>query len=196
MDEDDERVYKYDTAGNDLGSFTLRNENDNASGITTDGSKIWVVDRSDDVIYEHEMDGSIPPKGDTPSPGLAVDLISNNGDARGIARTSTGFFVVDHNDDEVYSYDIWRLSGPTVKGYPRRSFRSRPPECPLTFFPALSKAVYWISMPSSRRGCLWTDYTSLRLDKSRNAAPCAVPCLAEGTWDPVHGSWWAGFRMS
>ena len=112
VDEDEKEVFKYDTSGTLISSFDLQSANGDAHGITTDGTNIWVVDKTDDLIYKYGINGSflVFPNGDTPSPGVSVELTSSNNDPEGLDVISTGFLVLDEQDRKIYKYDIYGAS--------------------------------------------------------------------------------------
>ena len=90
-------VFKYTMSGGFLGSFDPSNENKNGRGIATDGTTIWIVDKSDRAVYQYDLAGN--------SLGQ-FDLKTSNKDPEGITRTAKSFWVVDHDQDRLYSYDL------------------------------------------------------------------------------------------
>ena len=98
VDKSDDKVYRYELSGALTGSFALVSANNDAEGITTDGSSIWVVDKGDKVVYEYDLLSGA-------SLG-SFNLTNANGDPKGITSDGITIWVVDKEDKVVYKYDI------------------------------------------------------------------------------------------
>ena len=72
-DDGDDAAYKYTLAGALESSFALTSANADPTGITTNGSQIWVVDAADLKIYSYRTDGVYISAGDIPLTGPNAD---------------------------------------------------------------------------------------------------------------------------
>ena len=91
------KIFKYTLGGAYVSDFDLTAANDHATGITTDGTSIWVVDHSGTKAYKYTVSGSL----DSEFP-----LDGGNSNARGITTNGTNIWVVDAVDDKAYRYDM------------------------------------------------------------------------------------------
>ena len=78
-------------------SFALTSANDNATGIASDGSYLYVVDATDDRVYVYSLAGVFQ---------SSFALTSANNNATGIASDGSYLYVVDATDDRVYVYSL------------------------------------------------------------------------------------------
>lgn len=70
---------------------------DNGQGITTNNSRIWITDDTDDQVYEFFMNGTYT--------GFNFDTaLSGNGNPLGITENLSHFWVADDTDNRIYSY--------------------------------------------------------------------------------------------
>ena len=101
MDKSDDKVYKYDLAGNSLpsGDFDLAPSNNDARGIGEDDGSFWVVDKSDDIAYNYNSSGDHVSAKD-------LELTSANDDPRGVTVSGTSMWVTDDQDAKVYKYNL------------------------------------------------------------------------------------------
>ena len=80
--------------------ITLAADNDNASGMHTDGTTIWVTDNSDDKVYAYTLSTGAR---DT-SKEFSLDAANSNAD--GIVKIGTSFYVADGSaSGTVYVYN-------------------------------------------------------------------------------------------
>ena len=90
------RVFQYSVEGEPLdGGFTLDGANNNAVGITTNGTSLWVLDRRPDgKVFRYNLDGT------GPVVSFDLDVPSNNslGHLVGITTDGTNLWVLDQND--------------------------------------------------------------------------------------------------
>ena len=80
--------------------FELRQENRHPSGITTDGSSLWVSDRNDAAVFVYDVAGSYLG---------SWELDPANRHAAGITigpGAGDGLWVVDRQDDAIFSYAL------------------------------------------------------------------------------------------
>ncbi len=91
------KAFKYTLAGVNQSDFDLTAANDQASGITTDGTNIWVVDHADAKAYKYTMTGSAVSD-------FSLDAANTN--ARGITTNGTNIWVVDWGTARVYKYTM------------------------------------------------------------------------------------------
>ena len=90
------RVFQYSVEGEPFdGGFTLDGANNNAVGITTNGTSLWVLDRRPDgKVFRYNLDGT------GPVVSFDLDVPSNNslGHLVGITTDGTNLWVLDQND--------------------------------------------------------------------------------------------------
>ena len=92
-----ESVFEFSTnTGNLINSWALDASNAFPRGITTDGTNIWIIDGTDDLVYEYEMDGT--------EYNVAYSLTAGNDVPYGITTDGNFFWIVD-GDRWVYKYD-------------------------------------------------------------------------------------------
>ena len=102
--DNDDKVSIYDSvAGTLLGSWTATSVN-NPEDIATDGTDIWIVDRSDDRVYRF-AEAALRRSG-SQSAVSSFSLHSQNRDAYGIVTDGVKFWVVDKNASAVFIYDV------------------------------------------------------------------------------------------
>ena len=90
-------LYWADAEGDYIGVWILEAgppDNADPTGITTNGTHIWVVDTGDDDVYLYHMNGTYIE---------LWALNAGNSDARGITNDGTNIWVGD-TDDQVYKY--------------------------------------------------------------------------------------------
>ena len=58
VDQTDDNVYRYDSSGGLLSTFSLASSNGDTKGITTDGTTVWVIDSRDDDVYTYDLAGT------------------------------------------------------------------------------------------------------------------------------------------
>ncbi|HID23007.1 MAG TPA: tandem-95 repeat protein, partial [Planctomycetaceae bacterium] len=107
-DEAADKVFVYDTGGALAGSWTLDAANDAPSGITlqpSGGTDLWVVDRTDKVVYRYVQGTAIWLDG-TRSASDTFALAAANTQPEGIADPSGNDPPVA-NDDYVYDVQEW-----------------------------------------------------------------------------------------
>jgi hypothetical protein len=92
------------TSGNQGASSSFSLTASNPSGITTDGTTIWVVDSATDRVYRYDTAGS--PQGDW---ALTTGNSSPTGLTIDPSGASNNVWVVDNGADAVYEYD--RVTG-------------------------------------------------------------------------------------
>ena len=96
-------VYVYDAvAATLLGSWAATSVN-NPEDIATDGTDIWILDRSDDKAYRFA--GAASRRSGSQSAVSSFDLHSQNGDAYGLATDGTKFWVVDKINGPLIHWD-------------------------------------------------------------------------------------------
>lgn len=94
---------KYEmTEGDYITKWALNVGNGDGRGITTDGTNIWVVDRTSDEAFKYDMVGGYIGK---------WNLIAENDNSYGITTNGTYIWVTDYYRDNVYVY-----KGPTPIG--------------------------------------------------------------------------------
>ena len=86
-------------SGTSLGSFDLTAANNTPTGVTTDGSSFWVVDKNDLKVYKYGPGGDPISTGD-------FNLVVGNGFAEGITTDGSRFWVTDTNYKRVYQYSL------------------------------------------------------------------------------------------
>ena len=85
--------------GTYVNSFdTAASANENAIGITTNNTFIWVTDIIDSKVYKYQMDGTYVNSFDTGASG--------NSDPRGLSTEGYFLWVTDNTADEVYKYQM------------------------------------------------------------------------------------------
>ena len=99
--DDDGVVHRYDANGNLVASWTAEGVID-ATGITTDGSSLWIVDGGDDQVMYY-ADGT-DLDGGTHAATSTFDLDSENNSPTGIATDGTFMWVTDDAEDAVFKY--------------------------------------------------------------------------------------------
>ncbi|MEJ7593513.1 MAG: PKD domain-containing protein, partial [Planctomycetaceae bacterium] len=102
--DNDDRVYVYDSvAGTLTGSWKATSVN-NPEDIATDGTDLWILDRSDDKVYRFA--GAASRRSGSQSAVSSFRLHSQNGDAYGLATDGTKLWVVDKNASAVFIYNV------------------------------------------------------------------------------------------
>jgi len=81
--------------GKYIDNFSLHVENAYPRGITMNGSHIFVVDYTDDMIYKYDLDG-------TYLSNCTLPFV----EPTGITMNGTGFFVADPNAEDVFGLDF------------------------------------------------------------------------------------------
>ena len=87
VDQISAKVFQYSTEGPLLGEFSLASSNQDATGIATDGSNLWVLDADDKQVYRYSLDGS--PESNP------FDITTANTDLAGIATDGTSIWTLD-----------------------------------------------------------------------------------------------------
>ena len=82
--------------------FDLDGDNDNPWGIWGQGTRVWVSDIDDDMLYAYERNPNSTEHGDR-IPTLEIRLPNGNGDPRGIWSDGEIMLVVDDEDAKVYA---------------------------------------------------------------------------------------------
>ena len=80
--------------------------NDNAAGVWSDGTTIWVADASDDKLYAYALSGGKRQDGTDGTEDLEFDLHTANGRPTGIWSDGSTMYVADASDDKVYAYAL------------------------------------------------------------------------------------------
>jgi len=100
--------YKYDAAGQSLGTSTLTSANSTPRGVanTAAGDKTWVVDANRKVYIYRTSDGAL-------LGSWTAGTMASNATPEGIATDGTDVWIVDAKSDKVYRYAgaAGRLSG-------------------------------------------------------------------------------------
>ena len=92
------RAYNYDYTEVTAEDITLHSDNGDASGLETDGTTMWVLDRIDSKIYAYTI--STKARDTTKD----VTLHADNDGGSGLTKTATHFYVADRTDNKVYAY--------------------------------------------------------------------------------------------
>lgn len=101
-----QKAFKYTLGGAYVSDFDLTADNEDATGITTDGTNLWVVDHNDARAYKYTMSGSL-------DSDFALD--GGNSNARGITTNGTNIWVVDVGTARVYKYTMAGASSPASR---------------------------------------------------------------------------------
>ena len=111
VNDDGDRVFKYDVAGTFVEEFELAPGNKRPEGITTDSTSIWVVDSEDDSIYEYEMDGvfrmSLPMDEVAPSASVLFNYDTDRDDDPGLLVRKSSKGLLETNSRKFQS---WRTA--------------------------------------------------------------------------------------
>ena len=83
----------------------------NPTAIWSDGTTMWVADRSDDKIYTFDVSSKAR------DAAKEFDLDSNNGTPNGIWFDGTTLWVVDLNDNNLYAYTLSDGTRDTTKEF-------------------------------------------------------------------------------
>ena len=83
----------------------------NPTAIWSDGTTMWVADRSDDKIYTFDVSSKAR------DAAKEFDLDSNNGTPNGIWSDGTTLWVVDLNDNKLYAYTLSDGTRDTTKEF-------------------------------------------------------------------------------
>ena len=114
-DSSDDKLYAYalyggtrqDGTGDTTNrEFALHSENSDPWGIWSDGTTIWVADRTDDKLYACALDGGRRQDGAGDTTSREFALHSDNGASRGIWSDGATIWVADSGDDKLYAYDL------------------------------------------------------------------------------------------
>ena len=89
----------YRLSGAAPSDFDLASDNGHPFGITTDGTYLYVVDRSDGHVYVYTLAGAR-------QSSREFGLHNSNSDPDGITTDGTYLYVVDDGDDHVYVYTL------------------------------------------------------------------------------------------
>ena len=109
VDRNDRKVYAYALDGGarqdgENGTtdreFGFATSNDDAAGIWSDDTTMWVVDRDGRKVYAYALDGGAR------RTDRELDLHSDNTEAWGIWSDQTTLWVLDYVDDKVYAYAL------------------------------------------------------------------------------------------
>ena len=71
---------------------------DNARGMWSDGTTLWIADSDDGILYAHVLA--------TLADAESIDLASDNADARGVWGDGTTIWVSDGEDKKLYAYKV------------------------------------------------------------------------------------------
>ena len=82
-----------------LTNFDIDSENDNPTGITTDGTYLYVVDLTDKKVYVHSLDGTRQADRD-------FNLDSSTGFASGITYDKTYIYILDSSGEKIFVYSL------------------------------------------------------------------------------------------
>ena len=105
MDKDDSYVYAYSTTdGSRLNAeeFDLDSDNDNPWAIWGQGTRVWISDIDDGMLYVYERSPGSTEHGDS-LPTLEIRLPSGNSDPKGIWSDGESMWVVDEEDAKMYA---------------------------------------------------------------------------------------------
>ena len=87
--------------------------NDNAEGIWSDGTTMWVVDSIDDKIYAYRMSD----KSRDSAKDFDTLIAAGNQRPFGLWSDGTTMWVVDHDDDKIYAYRMSDKSRDPAKDF-------------------------------------------------------------------------------
>ena len=99
--------------------------NDSPSGIWSDGTTMWVADRSDDKIYAYDM----TTKARDPAKDFNTLAAAGNNSPSGIWSDGTTMWVAnwDWSDDKIYAYDMTTKARDPAKDFNTLAFRNTDP---------------------------------------------------------------------
>jgi len=98
VDKGDDKVYKYDMAGNIVTSWATGPGNTFPNGVATDGSNIWTGDSGYADVYKRSMDGTQISNWDVQGDG--------NDQPRGITTNGSYIWVVEDYETDVHYWDM------------------------------------------------------------------------------------------
>ena len=132
LDSVKDAVFVYDVETGELGAqYALDKLNQSPRGIWSDGLTLWVSDDGANRIFAYRIENETLNRYEDEEFTFRSLLKAGNGDARGIWSDGDVIYVVDEQDDQVYSYNIpdaiqarlraLSLSALELGGFPRRS---------------------------------------------------------------------------
>ena len=130
--------------------------NDNAAGVWSDGTTIWVADASDDKVYAYALSGGKRQDGTDGTEDLEFDLHTANGRPTGIWSDGSTIWVADYTDGKALRLRAGRR-GP-------RPGRGVQPGRQTTIIPSASG-------PTARPCMWWTTWTTRSTPTRWTAGP-------------------------
>ena len=107
LDSVKDALFAYDLdSGELLSEHLLDKLNRSPRGIWSDGDTIWVSDDGAKRLFAYELDGETLKRTEDLEFGFRPLLKAGNGNARGIWSDNDVMYVVDEQDDQIYTYNI------------------------------------------------------------------------------------------
>ena len=107
LDSVKDAVFVYDVETGELGAqYALDKLNQSPRGIWSDGLTLWISDDGANRIFAYRIENETLNRYEDEEFTFRSLLKAGNGDARGIWSDGDVIYVVDEQDDQVYSYNI------------------------------------------------------------------------------------------